>query len=451
MLLRKEWRKLTQVEKTTYTSAVVKLQNQKGSQQGTAGVGYYAKVHQQYGQRGIHWTAMFLPWHRYVTRHYELALRKLVPNAVQHYWDASLDHEDYWSAPIFGKGDDTFGGMGSGRRGCVADGPFKNFKPYSWSCLERSTTRNANISAPALVHETISSNQKYWDFAREFEVGFHAQVHVAAGGIMLKSFFSPNEPLFFVHHSNCDRLWAIWQLQSPSRLMEYGGSGSNPTLERLDSKLLGFNDVSIRDVMDIKKLCYTFDDLSTTGRKPPTTPTPRPTTPRPRRPRRLSPRSEDDTDEEESNEAAKAKVEEYHLGEIVSIRYPMEIPDEWIKMHGADKDFVRKVEARKRKIVDRLNALEGYVSPSCMLNRQRVLLKRIQENPCRKLTCTIRGKPVRITVGRNSQETLENLMQVRDDTLQAERKPTVKQLAAIIGKPCFTPNTLYNPFEACEK
>jgi tyrosinase len=45
--------------------------------------------------------------------------------------------------------------------------------------------------------------------------GMHNLVHVWVGGTqgtMLPS-TSPNDPIFFLHHCNIDRLWALWQLQ----------------------------------------------------------------------------------------------------------------------------------------------------------------------------------------------------------------------------------------------
>lgn len=37
-------------------------------------------------------------------------------------------------------------------------------------------------------------------------------------------FNSINDPLFFMHHTGMDRIWALWQEQDPKRIMDTGGT-----------------------------------------------------------------------------------------------------------------------------------------------------------------------------------------------------------------------------------
>jgi hypothetical protein len=48
------------------------------------------------------------------------------------------------------------------------------------------------------------------------EPAVHNQVHVFVGGSMVWG-TSPNDPVFFLHHCNIDRLWALWQFRHPGR------------------------------------------------------------------------------------------------------------------------------------------------------------------------------------------------------------------------------------------
>jgi Common central domain of tyrosinase. len=61
--------------------------------------------------------------------------------------------------------------------------------------------------------------------AREAEL--HNKVHVWVGGSM-EPISSPNDPVFFLHHCNIDRLWAYWQLRNPKS--PYLPDGSTPAL-----------------------------------------------------------------------------------------------------------------------------------------------------------------------------------------------------------------------------
>jgi hypothetical protein len=55
--------------------------------------------------------------------------------------------------------------------------------------------------------------------AGAFESGPHNGVHTQVGGIMGDAFLAPEDPIFWLHHSNIDRLWADWQQRFPSKLL----------------------------------------------------------------------------------------------------------------------------------------------------------------------------------------------------------------------------------------
>jgi tyrosinase len=85
---------------------------------------------------------------------------------------------------------------------------------------------------------------------------------------------STNDPLFFLHHSGLDRLWAIWQERDrKTRLWDVNGRVSTffGVLQRgltLDTPIwmgLAAPDRPVRDVMDIRNedekgfLCYRYE------------------------------------------------------------------------------------------------------------------------------------------------------------------------------------------------
>lgn len=66
---------------------------------------------------------------------------------------------------------------------------------------------------------------------------------------------SPNDPVFFLHHANVDRLWATWQGMHPGKTYEpkTGQQGNNA-----DSSMAPFGDVNPRLVEDISNLGYRY-------------------------------------------------------------------------------------------------------------------------------------------------------------------------------------------------
>ena len=59
----------------------------------------------------------------------------------------------------------------------------------------------------------------------------HNRVHMWVGGSMSPG-TSPNDPVFFLHHCNVDRLWAVWQFRHPGQnypitVPNVGGVGGN--------------------------------------------------------------------------------------------------------------------------------------------------------------------------------------------------------------------------------
>ena len=85
------------------------------------------------------------------------------------------------------------------------------------------------------------------------------------------------DPLFFLHLSQIDRVWWIWQQKFKSHRQAYSGPESSKTTARasLDDTLafqgLG-PDVDVSEVMDTESvlLCYRYDriDLGDVGLEP---------------------------------------------------------------------------------------------------------------------------------------------------------------------------------------
>jgi tyrosinase len=184
----------------------------------------------------------FLPWHREFILRFELELQKVLRDNSfgLPYWDWAQDQDDLdagrLSNPRQGSvwANDFMGGDGDP----VSSGPFTSsqwitvpddIRPgdrrlrrnFGEDGLRLPTTRevNAVLTSPAPYDSppwrTTSTNS----FRNQLE-GFagpdlHNRVHRWVGGSMLPA-QSPNDPVFFLHHCNVDRLWAQWQACSPN-------------------------------------------------------------------------------------------------------------------------------------------------------------------------------------------------------------------------------------------
>lgn len=70
--------------------------------------------------------------------------------------------------------------------------------------------------------------------------------------------------MFFLHHTQVDRIWWLWQQQNPqARTFAYDGPREDGTAATLDDYLPMFGlapDVRVREVMDVSttSLCYVY-------------------------------------------------------------------------------------------------------------------------------------------------------------------------------------------------
>jgi hypothetical protein len=148
------------------------------------------------------------------------------------YWDWEIDSGREWDASVFHP--DTFGTWGGTRsvngRNCVEEGIANMYdSPFQWSlgidngpegCLERNFLEGFSFSGEAEVLAIITNYDQYADTTpgdnqlNGFRADFEATPHMLVHGIIAGHFdthWSVADPLFWVHHSNVDRLWTMWQ------------------------------------------------------------------------------------------------------------------------------------------------------------------------------------------------------------------------------------------------
>ncbi|EWG47590.1 hypothetical protein FVEG_07657 [Fusarium verticillioides 7600] len=269
-LVRKEWRTLSTKEKHEYIDAVKCLAT-KPSQTGNIYAGAKSRyddfqVSHIVNTDFIHYVGFFQAWHRMFIAQYEKDLRNLCCySGAQPYWDWTLDSssiEDFGKSPIF-DAETGFGGNGvfidisswtnvtrqvSGRTGggCVTDGPFAKGEfevhagpdtstAYNPRCLARDVAAEYGISKlnQTVVDWTLGAKD-FFEFDQRVQggvsaesQGYHGGGHLAIGGSlgeMGDMYSSPGDPIFWLHHTNVDRLWDKWQrLDWPARKSDISG------------------------------------------------------------------------------------------------------------------------------------------------------------------------------------------------------------------------------------
>ncbi|KAM0795551.1 hypothetical protein BDR22DRAFT_883005 [Usnea florida] len=281
-MIRREWRDLSDTEKGDYIQAVQCLRSSP-SRLGLNQTLYddFPYVHSRNGEAS-HDTAAFLPWHRYFIHVYEKTLREQCAYSGHlTYWDWSLDWEDVTHAPVW----DTilgFGGDGdeedleSIHGHCVTDGPFARLQvlyvekyPYP-HCLSRGFAVGENLTrfsaalAPRALEELLHTPD-YATFNLGVEDGPHLSIPRSIHGDF-STVTAPADPVFFLHHTQLDRLWWKWQqIDRQARLKDYSGQAAYTS--RFDARLrdplpLGdlAPDVRVEDVMNTESepFCYTY-------------------------------------------------------------------------------------------------------------------------------------------------------------------------------------------------
>jgi Common central domain of tyrosinase/von Willebrand factor type A domain len=158
-----------------------------------------ANEHDASFNSGIHWAPQFLCWHRHFLLRLEHDLQDFDDRIVLPYWDwtradsGDLDAEPWKS---------FFGGRNN------AGGRFDH-----WTYTRRSNDGGYFLPSVADIVAELRNKANFTAY-RAVECGSHFPGHNWTGGTMASG-SSPFDPLFYLHHGNIDRLWAVWQRNNP--------------------------------------------------------------------------------------------------------------------------------------------------------------------------------------------------------------------------------------------
>jgi tyrosinase len=323
--VRKDWDYLSKQERKDYIKAVqcIRRLPSKGPKDWVAAKTRYddfAAIHVNLTMT-IHGNGPFITWHRYFVWAYETALRdECGYKGAQPYWNWFANTNDLTKSPVFDGSDTSMGGDGTfvkhngslaGARlislpsgkggGCIKSGPFKGIEssigPFNPGmdglgpiaaglnvsnphCIKRDLSAYAAtkwFTTENLLNVTIGpgswTHARYWQeiqgrYPDQF-LGLHTTGHYAINGENSDLYSSPNDPVFFLHHSMFDRMYWIHQLLHPGESRKVTGTltlqnrppSRNATID--DILDIGVNGppLPIKDMFDTlgdSPLCYIY-------------------------------------------------------------------------------------------------------------------------------------------------------------------------------------------------
>jgi tyrosinase len=191
----------------------------------------------------------FLPWHRAYLKWFEDHLLDHNPNLSLPYWDwtSALSHQEgipiaYRSIPGDSNPLLNFNSPSLARfHEERPDRPGAEYGGVTW----RDPDPPSELPLPTAV-ETLYSFSDYSQFASGLQM-IHNNIHGWCGGSMGSVPTAAFDPIFWAHHCNIDRIWAIWQTKHPVNLP--------PGLADL---VLAPFPYRVKDVLNIYELGYEY-------------------------------------------------------------------------------------------------------------------------------------------------------------------------------------------------
>lgn len=297
--MRKSASQLSSTERTEFVHALLQMKRIRSQFHPTLNAyDYFVDLHVRAfeGHSGAHMAPGFLPWHRELLRRFEAEMRRASgnPRITLPYWDWG---EAGSVEALFT--DDFLGGNGDAtQQWFVTSGPFRKdhwamadtyddtddefdgetdpSTPLFKAGLQRRFNQNGNVPMPTaadiaglfnvvraydVAPYDMSADQHlsmrnylegfWWDDApapggiRVRRSMMHNAVHVWMGGQM-QTGSSPNDPAFFLHHANIDRLWWLWQARYGNE--SYPSDGPHNDQE----KLFQFGDLTPAQTFDLE-------------------------------------------------------------------------------------------------------------------------------------------------------------------------------------------------------
>lgn len=159
----------------------------------------------------------FLPWHRAFLLDLERLLQQIDPSVALPYWRFNEPAPKLFSPDFLGESDSQHPVLQF-----APNNPLKSFSLRDQAFITRvprfkAATEPAGLdSQPLTTEQTLVEGRdpyKSWykPWRPLYEINPHGTAHVSFLGPINNPATAPRDPLFFLLHTNVDRLWAHWQ------------------------------------------------------------------------------------------------------------------------------------------------------------------------------------------------------------------------------------------------
>lgn len=253
--LRKNANSLTASERNRFLAALAKLNNR-----GAGKYQVFRNMHVDAADREEHRGPHFLPWHRAYLLDVERSLQAIDPSVSLHYWRFDQPAPRIFRSSFMGATVEVPEGEPGEPVVFDSSNPLSAWATDGVAGISRSAYFRTESSAASgqtgfpvkTQAQTLATGNEYQSFTAPpqprlgIESSPHGAAHVSFGGSISVIDTAVKDPLFFMLHSNVDRLWALWQWLNrrvdPGDIKVY--QGQNQDGRRLDDSLWPWNGVT---------------------------------------------------------------------------------------------------------------------------------------------------------------------------------------------------------------
>jgi len=227
--IRKNANTITPIERDRFINALITLNQTLDMYE------VFNEIH-AIGIQEAHFGPAFSPWHRAFVLDLERQLQIIDPSVTVPYWRFDEPAPNVFDADFMG------GFSGTSSPSFTSTNPLALWRVENMTGISRMPLFAPN-QAPDIISEfaTIAVSNQYDAFNSALESGPHNRAHALSSGPAGWIGTIPTavrDPLFFLLHSNVDRLWAKWQWANiqlnPSSVSSYSPQGTFPGEEIAD-------------------------------------------------------------------------------------------------------------------------------------------------------------------------------------------------------------------------